>query len=127
MLLQVIWLPIDACLGTYIPLIILFVVNSLTVAKLAASSRAIRTSIGSEDGKADSGRRVASVTAMLFAESLLFLLFNLPLEISIMVQLNKEGGMTCMEHVNYSMCLLLGYCSNAVNFIMYMLIGSKFR
>ena len=121
-----IWTPLDSCLGTYIPLVILFVVNSLTVSKLATSRSAIRSSIGSEDAQAGSSRKVASATVMLLAECVLFLFFNIPLEISIMVQQSK-GSMTCMEYVTFSVCLLLSYSSNAVNFIMYMLIGSKFR
>ena len=111
-------------MSTYIPATLLVVLNALIVYKIVATRRAMQTSRALNDASA-SNNKVATVTVMLLAECATFLLFNAPFDL-IQTIYGFTPVCTMLEELDlYS--ALFTHASSAVNFVMYMLTGRKFR
>ena len=134
----------DATLSTFIPGLLLVLLNALIVYKIVASRRAMQTSRAMHNARPCSSagtgnNEIAGTTIVLFAETASFLVFNVPFELfwntELFVsswppspeQLNRMGLPWCAVIVIRGVCVLLKFASNALNFVMYMLTGSKFR
>ena len=126
---------ISACLSTIIPATLLFVLNALIVYKIVASRRAVQTSgamhVASSSASAASSK-VASTTVMLFVESGIFLFLNLPYEVFVNYRDWHYGSLfagisSCILFSIFDIAQLMIYTGSALNFILYMLTGRKFR
>jgi hypothetical protein len=119
-----VWNRNYAILSTYIPATLLVVLNALIVYKIVATRRAMQTSRALNDASA-SNNKVAAVTVMLLAECATFLLFNAPFDLIQTIYGFTQVCTKLGELDRYS--ALLTHASNALNFVMYMLTGRKFR
>ena len=111
------------CLEVYIPLAFLVIGNALIVVKVMQRSARLNQT-NSQSAK------TTSMTVTLVAESVLFVLLNVPNEIlSIPTKwrnLQKELS-SLSYYITLLVSVLLVYIGSSVNFAMYMLIGGKFR
>ena len=127
-----VWPWIDGYLATYISATLLVVLNALIVYKIVASRRAMQTSrnAGSSAGAANS--ELAATTIMLFVESASFMLLNLPFEVfwntpSSLGILTRLNLLRCVQDIISIVAEFLSFLGSALNFILYMLSGRKFR
>ena len=126
-----VWPSIDAIIGTFIPLLILLVFNVLTIGKGFLSSRRTEDKVMQVNGVklGNSKTKMTSVMAMLVAESVLFVLLNVPRDVYLIGEAHDAWGtlQTIDERLAFMVVILLGYVNNSINFVMYMLTGTKFR
>ena len=111
------YLKIDATLYSYLPLSLMFIFNSLIIAKLLWAKRK------SQRGEVNSlalSKAATGVTIMLICLSVMFILFTLPYVI-VYKAVNNVSSVT------YAVALLLMYANHSSNIIIYSLSNTRFR
>ena len=132
-----VWPWIDSSLATYIPATLLVVLNALIVYKIVASRRAMLTSHARNpaSSSANAARsKLAATTVVLFVESALFLLLNVPFEVlyspthsTRIFDLLSWQSRCYMRVLIFDFSEFVSFLGSALNFALYMLTGRKFR
>ena len=124
-----VWRWVDSFLDTYIPATLLVVLNALIVYKIVASRRAMRTRQLNE-----SNSSVAPTVIILFVESVVFLVISVPgelvfnTELAILERYPRDLSVSrCVVHVMRRVFLVVRSAGGALNFVLYMLTGRRFR
>ena len=123
------WYWIDDMIGSFIPFGLIFIGNSIIVFKIvsAQKSRSDQMRVVAKD----SGK-VSSTTVMLIVVSILFLLLSVPYDSYYLALAYGAVGQATQKEIAVgtlasTVCLLLYYTNNAINFILYFISGQKFR
>jgi hypothetical protein len=137
-LVEQIWPWVDACLYCLLPFVIIFFLNCQIVAVITRRRRNILNG-GNGVGSSGNGlnRSVASessarVTVMLLTISFTFLVFTLPMNVTVIHRAYLGfKALSLQEEARYLLARtvseLLMYSNHSINFYLYLLTGHKFR
>ena len=124
------WIVIDLCLFFIIPYAILITGNGLIMGKVVCLARRARKNHQNGNSAAKSKKMLKTVTKRILILSLTFCVCNAP--ISILNTMMVTGALqraTSQDRADYYRLPFhfLMYLNNAVNFLLYCVIGSSFR
>jgi hypothetical protein len=122
-----IWIVLRSCIEVYIVLVFIIIGNGLIVVKVM--KRRVFLTLQTSSQSAQSIASMKSLTLILVVESVLFLLLNVPVEITripAVAKIMKDLPMSdyfCAILISY----LLTFFGWSLNFLLYMVVGGKFR
>ena len=148
--IHVTWPWFDFLLGSLLPFLVIFASNMLIVTRLAhaeyvrrvtlnvvepanpnSSGNNASASSSSSSSSASSRPKLSSMTAVLLTVSLVFLLTTAPCSVYVISQVLQYRGAGLEKRARLSLvwaCLnLLLYTNNAINFLLYLISGPRFR
>ena len=120
---------IDACLGDFIPFLVVITGNVIIVIKLlrAQKARSKNMQVVAKDGK-----KLTSTTTTLLLISVIFFTFNVPMDIHFIGEgyglfplITPEDK--AIGDFRFAIVSMFYYGNNAIEFILYFISGSKFR
>lgn len=123
------WCWIDAFLGDFFPFAAVLIGNIVTVTKIKHSRKA---RLGQLNSATRLKEKMASTTAMLISVSFLFLLLTLPID-AFIIYYAYSGTAAFSDRdqaiydFGYAVVTMLYYTNNALDFLMYLVSGRKFR
>lgn len=127
------WPSIDLVIFCIIPVSFLVVGNILIFVKVLISRRAINRQVSTYSASSQQRRdsKFSSMTAMLIAVNCVFLVCNIPSR-AFMIEHTSWSFDTCGHNyakMSLLWCIfnLLMYVNNSVNFLLYIISGSRFR
>ncbi|XP_050414911.1 FMRFamide receptor [Patella vulgata] len=128
--LEDIWPWMDLCVYSLLPSGLIIVGNALLIRQVFFSNLQSQESMSDKRQQMNRQKKMSSMTTMLIAISILFLICTTPISIHIILssylpsptpeQAAEQGLIWCVEN-------LLMYSGNAINFILYCFSGSRFR
>ena len=122
-----VWPWIDFCVTSLLPSLILLLSNSAIVFRIV-QSESVRCVQLQAHGPAP---KMNSMTAILLTVSVLFLITTAPLSIyiirNIMLQLHADAVQRAQLSLLWTCLNLLLYTNNALNFLLYLISGPRFR
>lgn len=121
---------IDGFLGDWFPFIVVFLGNAITISVIARSHRARQKQMGvSATNNNNSGKLVASTTAMLLGVSAMFIICSLPIDALIVYYGNRKllSEELAVRKFAFAVVTMFYYGNSAFGFLVYLLSGSKFR
>ena len=122
-----VWPWIDYSLSSLLPSLLLLLCNSAIVCRIGHAESLRRRQLHAHG----TGAKMSSMTAILLTVSLVFLISTAPLSIYIIrnvaLQLNADAVHRAQYSVVWAALNLLLYTNNAVNFLLYIVSGPRFR
>ncbi|CAH1784826.1 unnamed protein product [Owenia fusiformis] len=125
------WPWIDATLRSYLPFTLIVLSNSLIIAKILQTRRQ-RKLLTSRTCNHSNG--ITSMTAMLIGISIGYIITTSPISVffAYVNYIMYHHGKIPDQFVGsfqlaYAVCMMLHYCNNAVNFLLYCVTGPRFR
>lgn len=122
------WRTIDAIVGDFFPFLVILIGNTLTIIRIIKSHWERKTQMGA----ASASKPMTSTTAMLIGISAMFLILNLPIDVLFLYYANTDQNSFSQEenaiyNLVYAAATLLYYANNALDFLMYLVSGGRFR
>ncbi|XP_070190166.1 probable G-protein coupled receptor 139 [Littorina saxatilis] len=132
-LVNAVWPWVDACIYSFVPFIVILVLNILIVIEvIEARAHRLRMQSTSERRRACGPGEGMKLTIMLLTVSFAFLLTTLPMNISLIVTAfwdhsNNDLRRVVQFKLANTVAELLMYLNHSMNFCLYCATGQKFR
>ena len=130
---RVIWPWVDACLYSFLPLLVISTLNGLIIQKVVAARKDRKKMSGQgQDRRQTQVDGGVKLTIMLLAISFTFLVTTVPINI-LLIALNVylPKDLPIPEYAKYTLLqtvvALLMYTNHSINFFLYCVTGQKFR
>lgn len=124
------WSYIDACVGDFLPFLVVLIGNILTIVRILKSRWERERQMGAVPNS--NAKLMASTTAMLIGVSVMFIVLSLPIDILFLYYAYRGSVLPQNEeqaiyNLAYAIVTLCYYSNNAFDFLMYLVSGRKFR
>ena len=130
---RVIWPWVDACLYSFLPLLLITVLNGLIIQKVVAARKYRQHMSGQgQDRRQTQVDGGVKLTIMLLTISFTFLVTTVPINIVlIIVAVFLPKDLTAQQYAKYTLLqtvvALLMYTNHSINFFLYCVTGQKFK
>ena len=137
MLVEEIWPWVDAFLYSFLPVVVISILNGLIIRKVISARKhrnemSMSMQYRGQDGRRPPGEGGAKLTIMLLTISFSFLITTLPVNIALIVPAFwKSRARDLKEYSQFQLgrtiVELLMYTNHSINFFLYCATGQKFR